>query len=52
MALIWARVHGNTLNALINTELGVVNYTGETTLSGISQQGNFIEIDTQSCHDI
>jgi len=52
MTLVWARVHSNTLDSMIYTQLGMVSYAGVIAFSGVSQQGNFIEIDTQSCHDI
>lgn len=50
MALVGARVHSNALDSLVYTELGMVNHAGVIALSGISQQGNLVEIDTQSSH--
>ena len=50
MALVGPWVHCNAFNAQVYAQPCMVYHIGIVALSRISDQGNFIQVDTQSCH--
>ena len=50
MALVGAWVHRDAFSTLINAELRMLNNIRVVAFSGISNQRNFIEINTQCSH--
>ena len=50
MALVRAWVYCDAFSTLINAELRIFNNTGVVAFSGVSNQRNFIEINTQCSH--
>ena len=49
--LVWARVHGDAHCPLSNGLTGSFDNAGSVAISGVSQQGDFVQVDAKSNHD-